>query len=322
MHDLVSIVIPCYNHEKYIDSCIQSIMNQSYDNIELLICDDCSPDSSYEKLLAWKPELEKRFPRVEIYRNEKNQGVCKNLNELINRAQGDFIKTLASDDMLRPNAISDYVDFARTTEFDVAFSNAYVIGENDSYPVDEQVEHKKAYNQIPPHGRQLTHELLSNNFIQGASFFIRKETFEKYGLFDEQYIYEDWEFHLRVSTTGIIEYMDKVPVYYRVADGSLSHYNTSSEVGRKKFRIAYQHNRKIFEKYSKYATKVSENSFFNQNIRTAVVLNDHDLVNEMLRDMKALNVDLFWGNKIRVLALKLGIYNLLRSVKNLVKEKS
>lgn len=319
MHDLVSIVIPCYNHEKYVDSCIQSIVDQTYDNIELLICDDCSPDSSYEKLLAWKPELEKRFPRVEIYRNEKNQGVCKNLNELINRAQGDFIKTLASDDMLRPDAISDYVNFASTTEFDIAFSNAYIIDDSEQYPVEERKNRKTAYTAAPPSGRGLTERLLQRNFIQGASFFIRKETFEKYGLFDEQYIYEDWEFHLRVSTTGIIAYMDKVPVYYRVADGSLSHYDSSTEAGRKKFRIAYEHNRKIFEKYSKYASKVSENSFFNQNIRTAVVLNDHDLVDEMLRDMKALNVDLFRENKIRVLALKLGIYNALRYIKNLVK---
>ena len=59
---LVSIIIPCYNHENFLDDCLNSILAQTYQNIELLICDDCSPDNSYEKILSYKEELEKRIP--------------------------------------------------------------------------------------------------------------------------------------------------------------------------------------------------------------------------------------------------------------------
>lgn len=322
MDKLVSILIPCYNHEKYIDSCLKSLIAQSYKNIELLICDDCSRDTSFAKLLAWKPLLESRFSRVELYKNEKNQGVCKTLNGLINRSRGEYIKTLASDDMLRPDAISDYVEFSKLTEFDIVFSNAYIINEHDTYPVDESIERRKYYSSIPPRGNRLTSKLIAGNYIQGASLFIRRETFEKFGVFDEQYLYEDWEYLLRVSVSGTIEYMDKIPVYYRILDGSLSNFNSSSEEGRKKYRIFYSDMKKLFEKYNEYTSKESNNITFNQTIRTAVILHDHVLLDAIIKDMRALGLNVFFGNKIRIISLKIGIYNLLRYIKNSVKRET
>lgn len=319
MNELVSILIPCYNHEKYIDSCLKSIIAQSYENIEVLICDDRSQDSSFEKLVSWKPLLENRFPRVEIYKNKENLGVCKTLNGLIDRSRGVYIKTLASDDMMDPNAIADYVGFASVNECDIVFSNAYFINEHDKFPIDTSIAREKYYSHIPLHGKKLTEKLISGNFIQGASLFIRKQTFEKYGVFDEGYLYEDWEFLLRVSVSGTIEYMDKTPAFYRVLDGSLSHYDSISEKSRKKFRIFYSDMKKLFEKYSEYCSDSSKCISFNNSIRTAIVLNDHMLVNEITRDMNALGLRLLFANKVRILALKFGIYNFLRTAKNSVK---
>ena len=62
MHDiLVSILVVVYNHESYIDDCIQSILNQTYRNLEIIIADDCSTDNSFQKAMSWKEKLQQSF---------------------------------------------------------------------------------------------------------------------------------------------------------------------------------------------------------------------------------------------------------------------
>ena len=70
---LVSVVIPCYNHEKFIQDCIQSVIDQTYQNIELIIIDDGSKDSSVEIIEKMLPACEQRFVRFE-FRNRPNKG--------------------------------------------------------------------------------------------------------------------------------------------------------------------------------------------------------------------------------------------------------
>ena len=117
----VSIIIPCYNHEDFLDDCLASILNQTYQNIEILICDDCSPDNSYEKILSYKEKLENKFNNVVILKNEVNCGVTKNVNRMLKLAKGEFVKTIASDDSMAPNAISEMSGFKNVRSFNQAF---------------------------------------------------------------------------------------------------------------------------------------------------------------------------------------------------------
>lgn len=317
MEELVSIIIPCYNHEQYIDSCLESLVCQSYRNIELLVCDDCSPDGSYDKLLSWRAALEKRFPYVEIVRNETNQGVCRTLNRLLSMSHGRFIKGLASDDMLLPDAITSFVAFAETHNFDLLFSNALIVDENDQYPIADDASRKSYYEQIPAHGRNLVSKLYLGNFILGASMFFRKETFEKYGHFDESYSYEDWEYCLRVSVEGNIEYMDKATVYYRVLEGSLSHYARNDE-GRKRFRKFYAEKKRLFSKYCPCPSKAEVGTFYNQSLRTAFYLEDASLVKEIISAMRIEHISISKDNFVRKIAFKLHLLNLIRSIKRYI----
>ena len=84
--DLISVIVPAYNHEKYIEECIRSIMAQTYQNIELLVIDDGSKDGTFEILQSLKPECEKRFVRV-VFETQENQGTCVTLNRLIDLAR-------------------------------------------------------------------------------------------------------------------------------------------------------------------------------------------------------------------------------------------
>src|SRR3954451_10954181 len=96
---LVSFVVPCYKLAHYLAECVDSILSQTYTNLEVLIMDDCSPDNT--------PEVAKSFtdPRVRYIRNEPNLGHLRNYNKGIQMSQGKYIWLISADDRLR----CDYV---------------------------------------------------------------------------------------------------------------------------------------------------------------------------------------------------------------------
>src|SRR5690554_1049527 len=102
---LVSVIVPCYNHEKYVKECIESIIDQDYKNLELIIIDDGSQDRSSEVIKAMTTACEARFVRFS-FRSRENRGLCATLNEAVEWAEGEFLSPLASDDVLFPEKVS------------------------------------------------------------------------------------------------------------------------------------------------------------------------------------------------------------------------
>lgn len=97
---LVSICIPSYNHERYIAETIASVILQDYQNIELIIIDDCSIDNSDMVIRCFIDKCKSRFVRFEYLKNDKNKGISYNLNQAIKWAQGRYFYAIASDDIL------------------------------------------------------------------------------------------------------------------------------------------------------------------------------------------------------------------------------
>ena len=93
---LVSVVIPCYNHESFVQDSIQSVIDQTYQNIELIIIDDGSKDGSVEKIKEMIPACQERFIRFE-FRHRPNKGLSATLNEALEWCEGEFFSPLASD---------------------------------------------------------------------------------------------------------------------------------------------------------------------------------------------------------------------------------
>lgn len=104
---LVSVLIPCYNCEAYIIDCINSITEQSYQNIEILVCDDGSKDSSYNKIV----QLAETETRLKLFRNEVNLGKVETINRLIEESKGHYIAFLDSDDFISKDKIKLQVNF-------------------------------------------------------------------------------------------------------------------------------------------------------------------------------------------------------------------
>lgn len=246
---LVSIIVPAYNHELYISDLLESIIAQSYPNIELLLVDDDSSDLTFSIAQSYLTKLESKCCRVVMEKNETNQGVTKSLNSLINMADGSYIKTIASDDYMLPTAIEELVRYLEANpQYDSVFSNVYKITKECHYPTISSS--RLGYFDTPKYGRDLFKSLYENgDHILVAGKMDRAIINEKYGEYDTELCIDDWDYWLNFSMKGgVLGYIDKPLVMYRYTPGSLSHF-TQSEKSIKTFERVLTDEMKILEKY-------------------------------------------------------------------------
>lgn len=122
---LVSICVPIYNVEKYIDRCARSLLEQTYEKTEIIFVDDCSPDNSVLLLEHIIAEYSSR-DTVKIIRHEHNRGLAASRNTAVDAASGDFIMHVDSDDWLEINAVEKLVSCQMETGADIVSGNAIV----------------------------------------------------------------------------------------------------------------------------------------------------------------------------------------------------
>ena len=107
MDNLVSIITPCYNSEKYIEDCVNSVIAQSYNKWEMIIVDDCSSDASVEKIML----LSNIDSRIRIIKLEENHGAAEARNIALEDANGSFIAFLDADDFWEPLKLERQINF-------------------------------------------------------------------------------------------------------------------------------------------------------------------------------------------------------------------
>lgn len=311
---MVSIIIPCYNHEKYIESCLESLCEQTYKDIELIVCDDCSEDNSFELIKKWEPKLKERFSNVILERNTMNLGICKTLNKMIAQSKGEYIKDLASDDMLLPNAIADLLD--AVDDSDIYFSNVAVMPEETKYNNYDLKSYNLVYKTRPIDGYNLTGILCGQNYISAAGVMIPRKTFENYGLYDESYCLEDFEYWLRVSVEGKFKYIDSVTTLYRDNNNSLSRFDMSEEAIARHQKF-YKDKIIIFSKYEKYANEEQIRQFYNSELDSAIGTNDVDAVKSLKVIMKNKKIKITWYNRVRIPLVLMKVYPFFKLIKNI-----
>lgn len=127
---LISVLIPAYNVEEYIEEAIFSILNQSYENIEIIVVDDCSKDKTYEILL----NIKKHDSRVKVFRNSENMKIAQTLNFGLKHCQGDYILRMDGDDISEKNRIQELLSFLINNEkFDLVGSGFNSINEKGEF---------------------------------------------------------------------------------------------------------------------------------------------------------------------------------------------
>lgn len=209
---LVSIIVPAYNAEKYIEETVVSALRQTYRNIEMIVVDDGSTDHTAEivKTLAVRD-------RRLAYTYQKNQGQSAARNAGIARAAGGYVAFLDADDLFLPKKIEEQVrHLEENRDCGVSYCKIYhFYGDQKNKLYYFDVGHPSGY---------LFGELLRKNFINPLSVLVRKKFLDKYGAFepsfrrvDEQYLW------LKLSHRGVkFCYLDRMLAYYRIHEASLS----------------------------------------------------------------------------------------------------
>lgn len=229
---LISVIIPAYNHEKYVQETIRSVIAQTYGHIELIIIDDGSKDSTLEKIREMEPECAQRFARF-LYQTQENQGTCVTLNRLLSLAQGEYVALIASDDKYTPNALADMsrvLDRKKNVAL-VVGENAFMDGESKLCYWDEEknnvYEPRQArWLSFTDHLRETSHldfrsrkfgsygELLKSNHIANG-YLIRRSIFEKTGEFTKEAPLEDHWLMLQIAKHARMKHIDTTTFYYR-----------------------------------------------------------------------------------------------------------
>lgn len=126
---MVSLIVPCYNSERFIDRCIDSILAQTFRDIELIIVNDGSTDHTHERIEARRVEIEAALTKF-LYIRQQNQGVGAACSNAFSRASGEYLALLDADDVLLPDSVKLRVDFlSANPEYALVRSNGYYVKE-------------------------------------------------------------------------------------------------------------------------------------------------------------------------------------------------
>jgi len=201
---LVSVLMPAYNSEKYIAEAIESILNQTYKNIELIIVDDASLDSTWHII----SEFKRKDSRIVAVRNETNLYIAENRNKAISLANGKYIAWQDSDDVSYSHRIEKQVEFMEANP-EVGICGGFL----DFYFNNEIVEHRKYFYS----DKKLRKTVFRQSPVAQPTAIIRKECIDKVGMFNAEYPpAEDLDMSFRIGTHYKFANLQLPLIKYRV----------------------------------------------------------------------------------------------------------
>ena len=205
---LISIIIPAYNSARYIAATIESAIEQTYKNWEMIIVDDGSIDRTENIIESFKD------PRIKYSKIPHGGCPAAVRNFGINRSEGEYIAFLDSDDIWHKQKLEKQLPHFQATEIIGVASNAVLVPETPYYRQRNWGKSKSGY--VDYHYK----DLLNYNPIITSSLIVRRETLERAGLFDENRDFcfiEDWELWLRMARYGSFRVLEEPLLSYRVS---------------------------------------------------------------------------------------------------------
>ena len=205
---LVSIVLPTYNGSEFIRDSINSVINQTYKNWELIIVNDCSTDNTAEIIT----EYSKRDHRILSITNEKNLKVSASLNNGFKKANGKYYTWISDDNMFKENAIEVMVNYLNSHK-NIDFVSC----------IFDYINEDKTFNSVFRENRKRSVVQLASACNIGACFMYTKNIAEKVGEYDTGiFCGEDYDYWCRVAIEGNIAYIDDNLYLYRKNSQSLT----------------------------------------------------------------------------------------------------
>lgn len=241
MQPLVSVCIPAYNNAAYIKETIDSVLNQTYANLELIIADDKSKDNTLEVIRAIDDE------RIKIYENEKNLGMSGNWNHCLNLCKGEFIKLICADDLLAVDALEKEVNAL------IEHPNAVMV-ESDTRLIDLAGKYKGWYKRYKTTGLTDGKKIAragafsQNYFGAPLANTFRRSVLDTLKGFDTNFYYIlDYDFWIRIACLGEVYIIHEPLNFFRVRNDS----NTGEVMSGDKSKTYIGEHRYLMEKHAK-----------------------------------------------------------------------
>lgn len=235
---LVSVICLCYNHARFVEDAIQSVINQTYPSIELIVVDDASTDGSpaiIESIIS-------KHSYIKFIKLTTNVGNCAAFNKGFLQSKGDCLIDFAADDILMPNRVEEGINalIKSSDQVGVQFSDAYLIDENDATVGLHSDRHPHV--SIPQGDVYL--DVISRYFICGPTMMVKRKVLEDLHGYDESLAYEDFDFWIRSSRLYHYQYIPKQLVKRRLVGNSMS--SRQFVKGSSQLRSTFKVCKKIF----------------------------------------------------------------------------
>lgn len=215
LQPLVSVVIPCYNHSDFVQDCILSVINQTYNNIELIIIDDGSPDDSVVKIRQMLQACQQRFVRFE-FRSRANKGLSATLNEALAWCQGSLFSVIASDDQMLAHKTQKQVQYMQQhADCAACFGGVHLI-DNDNNLKSSRLTQAKEYS--------FEDIILNKHDLPAATQMARLEIVKQLGGYNEKVKVEDWYMLLKMTANAAykVSYLNEYLCNYRFHENNFS----------------------------------------------------------------------------------------------------
>jgi glycosyltransferase involved in cell wall biosynthesis len=214
---LVSIICLCYNHEKFLEEALLSVINQDYPNKEIIVVDDFSSDSSVEKI----KKIIKEYPEIIFLPNPHNVGNCLSFNQAFEKSKGEYIIDFSTDDVMLPNKIKKQVEKFLT------LSERYGVVYSDAEIVNEKGEllgyHHRGTKRVSFHPEgDIFKYVVWKYFICPPTMMIRRTTLERTGGYNTELAYEDFNFWVESARSFYYGFIPEALVKRRIVGNSLS----------------------------------------------------------------------------------------------------
>ncbi len=208
---LVSIICLCHNQAPYVEEALQSAIDQTYKNLQLIVVDDGSTDGSQEVIQNFL----KKYPKIPFLAIQENLGNCAAFNKGWRVSKGEYLIDLAADDILLPDRVNIGVDRLEQSRAGVHFSDALLVDKEGK----ELSRHNERFLEIIPEGNVYCN-LVSRYWICPPTMMFRRNVIESLNGYDESLAYEDFDFWVRSSRDFHYAYSDEILVKKRLLKSS------------------------------------------------------------------------------------------------------
>ncbi len=217
---LVSVICLCFNHGRFLKEALDSVLAQTYPNLEIIVVDDFSTDNSRELLKTYAA----RYSQITCLLNEKNLGNCASFNRAFAISKGEYLIDFATDDEMFPTRIAEQIEAFQNLgpEYGVVFTDAELIDESGKHAGYFYRRNADGSLKVPVPSGNVFAAILRRYFVSTPTMIMRREVLQKMGGYDATLAYEDFDLWVRSSREFRYFFLDKILTKRRLHPAQLS----------------------------------------------------------------------------------------------------